>query len=178
MGAFLAATTQAPLTSIVMVLEMTGAYVLVLPLMLACVVADLVVRTLGAKSIYAAAEQRRRRNAAIHDLSSHPVASLLRPSPPTVRIDDPIDDVVEAFAQWRFHYLYVVDADERYLGAIPLYDLRQHLEQDTAAAGDRVASSLNDELAPLREDMTLEQALERFRSTSANGCRSSTRRSA
>ncbi|HUI60456.1 MAG TPA: ClcB-like voltage-gated chloride channel protein [Steroidobacteraceae bacterium] len=39
MGGFLAATTHAPLTSILMVFEMTGDYEIVLPLMLACVTA-------------------------------------------------------------------------------------------------------------------------------------------
>ena len=39
MGAFLAATTHAPLTSILMLFEMTADYQIVLPLMLACVVA-------------------------------------------------------------------------------------------------------------------------------------------
>jgi chloride channel protein, CIC family len=37
MGGFLAATTHAPLTSILMIFEMTGDYEIVLPLMLACV---------------------------------------------------------------------------------------------------------------------------------------------
>ncbi len=163
MAAFLAATTQAPLTSILMILEMTGAYGLVLPLMLACAVADLVVRTLGAKSIYSAAEHRRQRNAELRDLSSRSVASLLRPSPPAVRDDASIDDVVAAFAQTRFRYLYVVDANDRYRGAIPLYDLRQRLEGAEAATsvGD-TASSLTTDLPPLREDMTLQQALARF----------------
>src|SRR6185312_6156356 len=39
MGGFLAATTQAPLTSILMIFEMTLDYNVVLPLMLACVTA-------------------------------------------------------------------------------------------------------------------------------------------
>ena len=39
MGGFLAATTHAPLTSILMIFEMTGDYEIVLPLMLACVTA-------------------------------------------------------------------------------------------------------------------------------------------
>src|SRR6185437_1932015 len=39
MGGFLAATTQAPLTSIVMIFELTLDYDILLPLMLACVTA-------------------------------------------------------------------------------------------------------------------------------------------
>jgi CIC family chloride channel protein len=44
MGAFLAATTHAPLTSILLIFEMTLDYEVVLPLMLACVTAHYVAR--------------------------------------------------------------------------------------------------------------------------------------
>ena len=165
MGAFLAATTQAPLTSILMVLEMTGAYVLVLPLMLACVVAQFVIRMLRAKSIYAAAEHRRQLYAAVHDLSLKSVAALLRPSPPTLRMDDQIPAIVAAFDLWRFQYLYVVDTKGHYLGAISLHDLRKFLaESDASTQADCVALALTTKtLQVLNEDMTLEQALALFR---------------
>jgi CIC family chloride channel protein len=61
MGGFLAATTQAPFMSILMIFEMTLAYEVVLPLMLACVLGHHVARTrLGAESIYAKSLRRNR----------------------------------------------------------------------------------------------------------------------
>ncbi len=163
MSAFLAATTQAPLTAILMVLEMTGAWTLVLPLMLACVVAYLVVRTLGVPSIYAAAEHRRRRESEIHDLSSRTMRTLMRPSPPTAGPGDALEEVARAFTAWRFQYLYVVEPDGHYVGAISLHDLRQAIEHADATAPRTAASLVTSTLQTVTEDTTLEEALERFR---------------
>lgn len=59
MGAFLAATTHAPLMSILMVFEMTLDYQIMLPLMLACVTAHYVAKVYrGGRSIYADLLQR------------------------------------------------------------------------------------------------------------------------
>ncbi|CFB61837.1 ClcB-like voltage-gated chloride channel protein [Pandoraea apista] len=58
MGAFLAATTYAPLMSILMIFEMTLSYQVVLPLMLACVTAYLTAQTLRADSVYAKSLRR------------------------------------------------------------------------------------------------------------------------
>ena len=53
MGGFLAATTHAPLTSILMLFEMTADYQIVLPLMLTCVVAHFTAKVYrGGESIY------------------------------------------------------------------------------------------------------------------------------
>ncbi|MHB8166910.1 MAG: chloride channel protein, partial [Sulfuricella sp.] len=61
MGAFLAATTHAPLMAILMIFEMTLDYKITLPLMLACVIAYTVARDYrGSESIYAGALRRKR----------------------------------------------------------------------------------------------------------------------
>lgn len=164
MGAFLAATTQAPLTAILMVLEMTAVYTLTLPLMMACVVAYLVVRILRVPSIYAAAEQRRRRDAEVRDLTTRSIATLVRPSPPTLAADATVPTIVDAFARERFQYLYVVDPDGRYRGAISLHDLRQVLanESEVEQAARRATSLLTPTLQVLSDTMTLEAALTAF----------------
>ena len=164
MGAFLAATTQAPLTAILMVVEMTGVYTLTLPLMMACVIAYLVVRVLRVPSIYAASEQRRRRDTEARDLTSRSIASLVRPSPPTLAADATVPTIVDAFARERFQYLYVVERDGRYRGAISLHDLRQVLagESDVEQAARRATSLLTSTLQVLADTMTLEAALSAF----------------
>ena len=52
MGGLFAATVQAPLVGIILVAELTGAYSLVLPVMLTTVVARIVAVSLGARPIY------------------------------------------------------------------------------------------------------------------------------
>lgn len=60
MGAFLAASTHAPLTAILMIFEMTMSYHAMLPLMLACVVAYVVAHSLCDLSAYEATVRRHR----------------------------------------------------------------------------------------------------------------------
>ncbi|MHA6880837.1 ClcB-like voltage-gated chloride channel protein [Ralstonia pseudosolanacearum] len=60
MGALLAATTHAPLMSILMIFEMTLSYQVVLPLMLACITGYVTAHATGAPSVYARALARNR----------------------------------------------------------------------------------------------------------------------
>lgn len=52
MGALFAATVQAPITGIVLIVEMTRSYELILPLMVTCLSASLVANRLGGRPIY------------------------------------------------------------------------------------------------------------------------------
>ena len=58
MGALFAATVQAPVTGIVLVVEMTGNYSLIIPIMIACVGADIVAHELGARPLYSVLLER------------------------------------------------------------------------------------------------------------------------
>lgn len=53
MGALFAATVQAPVTGIVLIVEMTRSYEMILPLMVTCLSASLVANRLGGRPIYA-----------------------------------------------------------------------------------------------------------------------------
>ena len=59
MAAFVASTTRATLTAIVLLFEMTATYEIILPLMLSCVVADAVCYTLSEHSCYTSKLARR-----------------------------------------------------------------------------------------------------------------------
>ena len=52
MGALFAATVQAPVTGIVLVVEMTSNYSLIIPVLIACVGADIVAHELGTRPLY------------------------------------------------------------------------------------------------------------------------------
>ena len=58
MGALLAASVRAPLTGIVLVLEMTDNYQLILPMIITCLGATLLAQFLGGKPLYSAILQR------------------------------------------------------------------------------------------------------------------------
>lgn len=54
MAGLFAASIRAPLTGIVIVMEMTSSYILILPLILTCVSATFMAQTLGSTSLYSA----------------------------------------------------------------------------------------------------------------------------
>ena len=61
MGALLAATTYAPLMSILMIFEMTLSYEVMLPLMLACITGYVIAHRIRPESVYAKSLANNRR---------------------------------------------------------------------------------------------------------------------
>nr|WP_254439439.1 ClcB-like voltage-gated chloride channel protein [Pandoraea iniqua] len=125
MGAFLAATTYAPLMSILMIFEMTLSYQVVLPLMLACVTAYLTAHTLREDSVYA--KSLRRNLVAGRWLSMTGEASQMRLS--SLAVDPDASDAVvktdlspeaigERFVETGYRNLVVRAEDGRLVGML------------------------------------------------------------
>jgi CIC family chloride channel protein len=133
MGAFLAASTHAPLTSVLMIFEMTENYALVVPAMLACVLAYSVSRVLRPASIYAAAAGQ-----ALHTPAPAltVAADLLRPGAPTVQAGQTLRALEARFLEHRWPHVYVLDAQQHFLGAIALHDLTPWLKASAVDAQD------------------------------------------
>ena len=127
MGALLAATTHAPIMAILMLFEMTLDYQMILPLMLACVVAHYVSRGLEPHSIYA--ESLLRKGEGIFDarLASLRVADIMKHEPVSVPESAPFLEIAESFIRNHFVNLYVVDAQGAFKGVISLHDIKSCL---------------------------------------------------
>ncbi|WP_018150205.1 ClcB-like voltage-gated chloride channel protein [Leeia oryzae] len=136
MGAFLGATTHAPLMAILMLFEMTQAPLAIVPLMLATISAYMITRALGGASVYAKA---------LPDSTpeTSPVARLLRSDAPYITYPPQRQHADALFQQYRWPHVYVTDADHRFLGAISLHDFRQYLQQ---AEAQQDAGTLPDQL--------------------------------
>jgi CIC family chloride channel protein len=126
MAALLAATTHAPLMAIVMAFEMTLDYQIILPLMLACVIASSVAHGLGSTPVYDLGGKKRARQRAA-DAAGRTIDAILQRDPPSVPLSAPFSHVVQAFLGARFNHLFVVDAGGRFAGAIALHDIKPHL---------------------------------------------------
>ena len=143
MGALLAATTHAPLMAILVLFEMTLDYQMILPLMLACVVAHYVSRSFDPKSIYA--ESLKRKGEEVFEIPSLRVADLMKPEPVSVQESARFLEVAETFLRNQFVNLYVVDASHAFKGVISLHDIKSYLNDQELAnlviARDLVRSS-------------------------------------
>ncbi|MCX6966302.1 MAG: ClcB-like voltage-gated chloride channel protein [Verrucomicrobia bacterium] len=162
MGALLAATTHAPLMAILVLFEMTLDYQIILPLMLACVVAHYVSRGFNPKSIYA--ESLKRKGEGIFDAAfpSLRVADLMKPKPESVREAAPFLEIAESFLRNQFVNLYVVDANHSFKGVISLHDIKSYLSDQQLANLVIARDLLRTGFPTITPDATLAHALTAF----------------
>ncbi len=162
MGGFLAATTHAPLTSILMVFEMTGDYEIVLPLMLVCVTAHFTAKVYRhGESVYHASLARAASALAPDDWRLRTVEPLVKPAASMVPRTTTVRDLLEQLPKRPLERVYVVDGDQ----LIAWLDPRRVLEQvqkgsiDGKVAVEHIAHPVSFALSP---DMALGTALDGF----------------
>ena len=162
MGAFLAAATSAPLMAILMIFEMTLSYEVVLPLMLACVVAYFIARSQGETSMYQVMVTRNRTLQERERLRATQMRELIRPADTVLQDTARFSEITRVFLEYPVKYIYVVDTDNRFRGVVALQDVTSVLlhKQDTDAisVGDLLRSKF-DYLTP---DMSLGQGFQHF----------------
>jgi chloride channel protein, CIC family len=129
MTAAVASTTFAPITALIIVFEMCQNYGSLMPLAVVTVSATVVARRLRRDSIYTAALRRR---GVDFDLAFEQMAlgtlraeDLIRTNPLTLRSGAPLAEVLQRFTESRQTALYVLDAEDRLVGAIDLRDAFQ-----------------------------------------------------
>ncbi|MBN9622425.1 MAG: chloride channel protein [Actinobacteria bacterium] len=160
MAAVFAAAGRAPITAVLIVFELTGDYSIILPLMLAVVVATGLSKLLSEDSIYTL--KLRRRGIDIEKPVSPPsvlggikVAAAMRPGPSAVRDGASAADVAARLATEGRDALPVIDIEERVIGIVDARAVERALE----AGGDASAGDLAGSLPPLGRDDDLGQAV-------------------
>lgn len=173
MACAVGASTHAPLTGVLLVYELTQSPPIMVPLMLATVVAVLVGRLLDRESIYA----RELRSLGVRLGPSPDAAMLRRLSVNDLLLDSAIEvepeesglRLLELVERHHVDEFVVVDKERRYLGMITAGDLRAALvfrEALPLLHADEVARF---DIAPLTREQTLEDALDRFGRDSVQG---------
>jgi len=166
MGMVLAATTHAPLMAIIMIFEMTLDYQLILPLMLGCVLAHFTALSIEGSSIYSTSLQRKGAGYAQRQLALLKVGGLMKPDPAQVRPDTPFNQIARHFILHAYRYLYVVNEQGSYIGAVGLQDIKQYLGSSSLDHLVVAQDLLTDGPPIIPYSASLEEALERFRSYS------------
>ncbi len=161
MGSFLAATTQAPLMAMLVLFEMTLDYGIVLPLMFTCVVAYTTARGIDHSSIYSSSLKRGGVDPE-DALIAGTITTLVKPKPVSVQQNARFHQIVEAFHEHRHDFLYVVDPDGRFLGAISLHDVKPFLSDPALADLILASEVMHEDFAYVDQDATLAQALQAF----------------
>jgi len=163
MGAFLAAATGAPLMAILMIFEMTLSYQVVLPLMLASVLAFLVARSIDGRSMYEITSRRNREEKERLRLRGMRMGELVKPADTVLPLDAGVDEMTRMFLEYPVKYLYVVDDAQRYQGVVALQDLTSVLSDKQQARMKCARDFLRrEQLHVLRPEMSLGEALQHF----------------
>ncbi len=162
MGAFLAATTHAPIMAIILIFEVTLDYGIILPLMLACVISHYMSAAVEPASIYS--ESLKRKGAAYvrQQLANLRVADLMRKDPVAVPEASRFADIAESFLTYRFNYLYVVGDDHKFKGAISLHDIKSYLSDPELASIVIARDILRDKFPTVAPEESLSDALNVF----------------
>jgi CIC family chloride channel protein len=161
MGAFLAATTHAPIMAIIMIFELTLEYQIIVPLMLACVIGYYTSVSIEKRSIYSEALKRKGAGDYRHQLAELHVRDLMKPNPLTVSPTARFAEIGEKFIANRFSYLYVAD-EGRFVGAVSLHDIKNYLNAPELAQLVIAGDIVHEDIPTIEPSATLNEALDRF----------------
>lgn len=166
-GAFLAASTHAPLTAIFLLFEMTGNYKIIIPIMLASIVGTLMARRMHYDSIDTVELTRSGVN--IHQgreasvLNAIQVGSVMRRDFTTVHEDTDIHELLEMVVEGDSFYFPVVDDDDLLTGIISLQDIKSVIFEEDLKKILRVKNIIRThKVIVLTADDTLNTAIEKF----------------
>jgi len=142
MSSLFAAVAHAPITSVLIVFEMSGDYHLILPLMLATVHATLLSQYLRRESIYTLKLVRRgirlERGRDIDVMQGVTVAEVMTTPVDTVPANLPLPALAEEFSRTHHHGFPVLDDQGELYGVVTLQDLERAFQNqmDQQTAGD------------------------------------------
>jgi CIC family chloride channel protein len=162
MGAFLAAASGAPLMAILMIFEMTLSYQVVLPLMLATVVAHLVARSIADRSMYQITARRNRQERERLRLRGMHMRDMIKPADTVLPLDATLEQLTKMFLEYPVKYIYIVDQAQRYQGVVALRDLTPALSEPDAEARCAADFLRREYLHVLTPDMPIGEALQHF----------------
>ena len=129
MGAVAAGAMHAPITSILIMFELTNDYRIILPLMIACIISVLITSRLKKDSIYSLKLSRRGidifKGQEINVLSSLPVSSVMNTDSETVNAETSFRGLVDLTVNSPHASFFVVDQKGRLMGTISVHDVRK-----------------------------------------------------
>jgi hypothetical protein len=165
MGGFLAATTHAPLMSILMIFEMTLDYQVVLPLMLACVTAHYTAKVYRqGQSIYHEALGPDRDGHRIDQPAWHlqTINALIKPCSAVVKRGTPLQTVMNELPKRAVDTIYVVDNDNELVAWVNPHRFLNQTKSGRVPADVTIDIVADPIPLSLQTDMTLGAALDVF----------------
>ena len=128
-------SSDLPITAVIIMFELTGEYSIILPLMLAIVLATLVSRVLSGDTIYTLKLRRRGihldAHTPVNPLAAKPVAEVMEPVPDPIPDHTPLLRAARLLALSEHGVLPVTDTDGAYRGTVTARAAAQALAEDS-----------------------------------------------
>jgi CIC family chloride channel protein len=159
MGAVFAGAARAPITAVIIVFELTGEYSVILPLMLAIVMATAISGAVAKDTIYTLKLRRRGIQIGggkpVNIMRAVPVAAAMRPMPRTIPAATPLSDLLAYFAD-NNQASFPIVRDDELVGVISAVDIESQALTDSDT--EPTAAELAHAVPELRADARLEDA--------------------
>lgn len=166
MSAFFSSTAHAPMTAVLILFEMTGDYLIILPLLLTTVISTLVSRIISQESIYTLKLTRRgiilQRGRDVDVMETLLVKEVMRPAPDPVPASLPLGKVSTLLDRVRMHGLPVVDKEGNLHGVISIADIDNATAQSEDNLSRPVVEFCSRNLVWTSPDETVGRALKRM----------------
>lgn len=163
MGAVFAGAAQAPITSIIMIFEMTNDYRIILPLMTACVLSYVIASQLHRESIYTLKLSRKgiklREGKAKTILETIYVNEVMHKDVETVPVSLTVRELASRMRESRHTGFPVMDGD-KLVGIITFLDMRQAL--DAGREDEPISNVMSKDLLVVHPHENLNEALKKF----------------
>ncbi len=166
MAAVFAGAARAPITSIIIMFEMTRDYSIILPLMMAVVISTVVAQVIRRDTIYTL--KLRRRGIEITERREQPRLAFISAGQAmsrkfeVIRNDMPAHELLKVFSTRaaREGALPVVDSNKRLVGIVTPTDLERTLDRDLS--GLTVGDIATKSLVTVHPEQTLDEAVRRM----------------
>ena len=166
MGVFVAGTTHAPLTAMIILFELTDDYMIILPLMLATTISTLIAKWLDSESIYTLKLSRRGLHISqgidISILESIRVRDIQNTNFVSVGVDTPLGKIVQLLQQGELTDFPVIDSDQTLRGIVTFQDIRSVMMKSELYSFLIAADFMKADPLAVRADSSLLDALHLF----------------
>jgi len=161
MGAVAAGAMHAPITSILIIFELTNDYRIILPLMVTCIISVLISSKIRRDSIYTLKLSRKGINIfkgqETNVLRSLLVSKVMKSDYELVYADTPLPKLLDLTVNSSHPNFFVVDKKDKLLGIISIFDLRKILYKAELLDTIIIAYDL---LIPMRKYFTPDDSLD------------------
>jgi CIC family chloride channel protein len=161
MGALMAGVTQAPLTAVVLIFELTGKYTIILPLLVTCAISTILVQIILKGSVFTRVLAKKgivygeRRNV----LRRMKVREILRKTFVSVSPEMHYKKLLDTFTHSKQYSYPVLDSEKKLVGIISLQDFQELVLENSLADVLVVGELMTQNVITVTPNETLEEAL-------------------